>query len=123
MSDFGQGKARALQIHLAGNTPWTSLLQKAAPVRGVGEESTENGSMQQVGGLMGTLRGYKHPEWTVRTAGEPSTLLPSPQGMAEGLLQIHHRYFPFKKGLGFACAMALGVQSHLLCHYEEFYSD
>lgn len=62
MSELAQGKARALQIPLAGNIPWASLLQKPAPVRGVGEESTENGSMQQVGGLARTLRGYTDPE-------------------------------------------------------------
>lgn len=50
-------------------------------------------------------------------------MLPSPKGMAEGYCRYHYRHFPSKKGLGFSCVMALGVQSHLLCRYEEFYSD
>lgn len=69
----------------ASHCPWASLLLRAASGRGVGEQSTENGSMQQVGGLVGTWRGHKHPE---SAAGEPSMLLPSPRGKAEGLLQI-----------------------------------
>lgn len=72
---------------------------------------------------MRTLGGYNHPESTVRTAEEPFTMLPSPKGMAEGYCRYHYRHFPSKKGLGFSCVMALGVQSHLLCRYEEFYSD
>lgn len=82
------------------HSPRASLLKKAAPVRGVGEQSTENGSMQQVGGLMGTLRGYKRPESTVRTAEEPSPLLPSPRGMAEGLLQTPLQALPLQGRAG-----------------------
>lgn len=82
------------------HSPRASLLKKAAPVRGVGEQSTENGSMRQVGRLVGTLRGYKRPESTVRTAEEPSPLLPSPQGMAEGLLQIPLQALPLQGRAG-----------------------
>lgn len=50
--------------------------------------------------------------------GEPFTLLPSP--MAGASCRDHCRQFPSKKGMGFACGMALGIQSHLLCRCEEF---